>query len=226
MKYQAVVFDWDGTLADSTGRIVESMQCAAKDFDLSYRSEYDVKQIIGLGLPEAIITLWPQLERDRTVVKGVAKQYGLHYQDEQRTEVVLFDHALELIGQIKTLGLKVAVATGKSRVGLDRALGQFELASVFDDTRCADETRSKPHPLMLHELSSSLDVDSERMLMVGDTQFDLDMAHNGGMDSVAITHGAHSLEKLQLSKPMLVVDNLKQLSQWLSAQSEFVLKEN
>ncbi|MAA71148.1 MAG: HAD family hydrolase [Bermanella sp.] len=223
MKYQAVIFDWDGTLADSTGRIVEAMQCAAKDFDLPVRTGFEIQQIIGLGLPEAIITLWPHLERDPTVVKGMAKQYGLHYEDEVRSDVVLFEHAMELIEQIKSLGLKIAVATGKGRVGLNRVLNQFELMAVFDDTRCADETRSKPHPLMLHELSLSLNVDSEKMLMIGDTQFDLDMAHNAGMDCVAITHGAHSLEKLKQSQPLLVVDNLKQLSAWLSAQSEPVL---
>ncbi|MFT5593630.1 MAG: phosphoglycolate phosphatase [Oceanicoccus sp.] len=223
MKYQAIIFDWDGTLADSASRIVESMQCAAKDFDLPYRSEYDVKQIIGLGLPEAIVSLWPQLEADRTVVKGVAKQYGIHYHDEQRSDVVLFDYALELLVLIESLGLKVAVATGKSRTGLDRVLSQFDLAEHFDDTRCADETRSKPHPLMLHELSQSLNVDNEKMLMIGDTQFDLDMAHNAGMDSVAITHGAHSVEKLKLSSPMLMVDDLKQFAHWLSCQSELTV---
>lgn len=223
MKYQAVIFDWDGTLADSATRIVESMQCAAKDFDLPFRSEYDVKQIIGLGLPEAIISLWPKLEHDRTVVKGMAKQYSVHYHDENRTEVVLFDHALELLELIDSLDLKVAVATGKSRAGLDRVLTQFNMTHLFHDTRCADETRSKPHPLMLHELSQSLNVDNENMLMIGDTQFDLDMAHNAGMDSVAITHGAHSVDKLKLSAPMLMVDDLKQFAHWLSRQSELTV---
>ena len=222
MKYQAIIFDWDGTLADSTGRIVESMQCAANDFNLPYRSEYDVQQIIGLGLPEAIITLWPQLEDDRTVVKGMAKQYGVHYQDDERSDVILFDGAAELFALIKRLDLKLAVATGKGRSGLDRVLAQFELTQMFDETRCADETRSKPHPLMLHELSQALNVDVESMLMIGDTQFDLDMAHNAGMDSIGITHGAHSVEKLQQSKPMMLIDNLPQLTQWLSVQSEFV----
>jgi phosphoglycolate phosphatase len=223
MKYQAIIFDWDGTLANSASRIVESMQCAAKDFDLPFRSEYDVKQIIGLGLPEAIVSLWPKLEHDRTVVKGVAKQYSVHYQNEQRSDVVLFDHALELLDLIASLGLKIAVATGKSRAGLDRVLNQFQLMDAFDDTRCADETRSKPHPLMLHELSQSLGVDNEKMLMIGDTQFDLDMAHNAGMDSIAITHGAHSVEKLKQSSPMLVVDDLKQFAHWLSHQSELAV---
>jgi len=218
MKYKAIVFDWDGTLADSTACIVESMQCAAEECKLPYRSEYEVKQIIGLGLPEAIVTLWPEIEKDKTLIKMAAKQYGVHYLSEQRSEMVLYDHALELLEAIKRLNLRLAVATGKGRVGLNRVLGQFKLAHVFDDTRCADESRSKPHPLMLHELSRSLNVDTDNMLMVGDTQFDLDMATNAGMDSVAITHGAHDLEKLKKSNPIHVVDDLQQLTHWIHQQ--------
>lgn len=218
MKYKAIVFDWDGTLADSTACIVESMQCAAQACKLPFRSDFEVKQIIGLGLPEAIISLWPEIEQDRALVKLMAKQYGVHYLSEQRTQMVLFDHALELLDAIKRMNICLAVATGKGRVGLDRVLAQFKLAHIFDDTRCADETKSKPHPLMLHELSQSLNVDTDNMLMVGDTQFDLDMAANAGIDSVAITHGAHDLEKLQKSKPIHVVNDLKQLAYWIHQQ--------
>jgi len=218
MKYKAIVFDWDGTLADSTACIVESMQCAAEECQLPFRSEFEVKQIIGLGLPEAIVSLWPEIEHDRTLIKMVAKQYGMHYLSEQRSEMVLYEYALELLEAIKRLNIRLAVATGKGRVGLNRVLAQFKLAHVFDDTRCADETKSKPHPLMLHELSRSLNVDTDNMLMVGDTQFDLDMATNAGMDSVAITHGAHDLEKLKKSKPIHVVDDLEQLASWIHQQ--------
>jgi len=218
MKYKAIVFDWDGTLADSTACIVESMQCAAEECQLPFRSEFEVKQIIGLGLPEAIVSLWPEIEHDRTLIKMVAKQYGMHYLSEQRSEMVLYEYALELLEAIKRLNIRLAVATGKGRVGLNRVLAQFQLAHVFDDTRCADETKSKPHPLMLHELSRSLNVDTDNMLMVGDTQFDLDMATNAGMDSVAITHGAHDLEKLKKSKPIHVVDDLEQLASWIHQQ--------
>ena len=218
MKYKAIVFDWDGTLADSTACIVESMQCAAEECQLPFRSEFEVKQIIGLGLPEAIVSLWPEIDHDRTLIKMVAKQYGMHYLSEQRSEMVLYEYALELLEAIKRLNIRLAVATGKGRVGLNRVLAQFKLAHVFDDTRCADETKSKPHPLMLHELSRSLNVDTDNMLMVGDTQFDLDMATNAGMDSVAITHGAHDLEKLKKSKPIHVVDDLEQLASWIHQQ--------
>lgn len=219
MKYKAIVFDWDGTLVDSASHIVESMQNAAAQYSLPFRNEFEVKQIIGLGLPEAIVALWPEIEKDRSTIKAVSKQYGVHYLSENREQMQMFDYAHELFEQIRRLNLRLAVATGKSRVGLNRALSQFKLAHIFDDTRCADETRSKPHPLMLHELSRSLNVDTDNMLMVGDTQFDLDMATNAGVDSVAITHGAHELEKLKLSKPLHVVDDLKQLATWIAQQA-------
>ncbi|NVK38221.1 MAG: HAD-IA family hydrolase [Gammaproteobacteria bacterium] len=220
MKYKAIVFDWDGTLVDSASRIVESMQCAAQDHDLPFRNEFEVKQIIGLGLPEAIATLWPEIDSERALIKSVAKQYGVHYMAEQRAEMVLFDYAHELFEVIRKSGLKLAVATGKGREGLNRALEEFQLGHIFDDTRCADETKSKPHPLMLHELSKSLEVDVEHMLMVGDTQFDLDMAHNAGMDSVAITHGAHAVDKLKLSQPLHMVNSLQELANWLENQKQ------
>lgn len=226
MKYKAVVFDWDGTLVDSASRIVESMQCAAQDHDLPFRTEYEVKQIIGLGLPEAIAALWPEITGERTLIKSMAKQYGVHYVAEQRSDMVLFEFAHDLFESIKQSGLKLAVATGKGREGLNRALEEFQLGHIFDDTRCADETKSKPHPLMLHELSSSLEVDVEHMLMVGDTQFDLDMAHNAGMDSIAITHGAHDIEKLKLSRPLHMVHNLQELAAWLEVQKSHSNKTN
>ncbi|GAA6133528.1 HAD-IA family hydrolase [Oceaniserpentilla sp. 4NH20-0058] len=222
MKYKAIIFDWDGTLMDSTTRIVESMQCAAQEFDLPFRSEFEVKQIIGLGLPEAIVALWPELELDKSTVKSVARQYSVHFLAEERSEMALFEHALELFDVIKSLNLRLAVATGKGRVGLNRHFAQFKLAHVFDDSRCADETRSKPHPLMLHELSKSLNVETDNMLMVGDTQFDLDMAHNAGVDSVAITHGAHALDKLKKSNPIHIVDDLKQLTDWIHLQAKSI----
>lgn len=218
MKYKAVVFDWDGTLVDSAMRIVESMQCAAQEHGLPSKTAYEIKQIIGLGLPEAIVELWPELSIEDEAVTIMASLYGKHYHSEDRVEMVMFDHALELLSLIKEMGLKVAVATGKGRNGLNGALEQFELAHMFDDTRCADETLSKPHPLMLNELSDSLAVSVDEMLMIGDTQFDLDMAHNAGMDSVGITHGAHEAEKLLLSRPMHMVANLKELADWLEGQ--------
>ena len=217
MKYQAIVFDWDGTLVDSTGRIVEAMHLAANDVGLPKLTDYDVRQIIGLGLPEAIMNLWPQIEPQSKELASMREQYNHHYMSDYRAAMVFFDHALTLLESLNKEGFDVAVATGKSRSGLDRAFRELKAGHLFADSRCADETRSKPHSLMLNELSSSLGVEPEAMLMVGDTQFDLNMANAAGVDSVAITHGAHDEEKLAACDPLHTVHDLKSLHDWLLA---------
>ena len=215
MKYEAIIFDWDGTLVDSAGRIVESMQLAANDLSLEFRNDFQIKQIIGLGLPEAICTLWPELESRPKDVQEMRQQYNHHFIAEMRPAVEFFDYATQLLNKLSESGKDLAVATGKSRNGLDRAFRELKIGHMFRDSRCADETKSKPHPLMLEELSTSLGVSPESMLMVGDTEFDLKMASAAGIDSVAITHGAHSLDKLQACNPNGIVDDLKQLHEWI-----------
>ena len=215
MKYQAIIFDWDGTLVDSTARIVESMQCALKDVGLAWRSAFEVKQIIGLGLPEAIVELWPELSLESKQVLLMRKSYNDHFLSPERSDVTFFHFATDMLVQLKESGLMLAVATGKSRGGLDNAFTELDAGKYFDDSRCADETRSKPHPMMLEQLSGSLGVEPEAMLMVGDTQFDLDMARAAGVDSLALAHGAHEQNKLLLSKPLAVVDDLPAMFEWL-----------
>ncbi len=215
MKYEAIIFDWDGTLVDSAQRIVESMQHAAVDLSLSYRSAFDVRQIIGLGLPEAIVTLWPDLHVTDSTVKAMAERYNVHYMDEARPLTVFFAAAIELLEFIDKAGLDLAVATGKSRNGLDRAFRDFKIGHMFRDSRCADETKSKPHPLMLHELAVSLGVEPSAMLMVGDTDFDINMAQAAGVDAVAITHGAHDESRLRACEPLAMVEDLPALQLWL-----------
>lgn len=217
MKYQAIIFDWDGTLVDSTARIVESMQCALKDMGLEWRSEYEVKQIIGLGLPEAIVDLWPCLLIESEEVQLMRERYNYHFISDKRPNVAFFEFATEMLTQLKDSGLSLAVATGKSRAGLDNAFKELKAGSYFTESRCADETRSKPHPLMLEQLSESLGIEPCAMLMVGDTQFDLDMAHAAGIDSIALAHGAHAREKLLGSYPLAVVDDLPALLEWLKS---------
>jgi len=217
MKYRAIVFDWDGTLVDSTARIVESMQCALKDVGLAWRTAHEVKQIIGLGLPEAIVDLWPELTLESLEVQQMRERYNYHFVSPQRSEINFFDFASEMLAALKDLGFVLAVATGKSRAGLDRAFEELNVGHYFADSRCADETRSKPSPVMLNELSESLGVAPEAMLMVGDTQFDLDMAHAAGVDSLALAHGAHERQKLLESKPLAVVDDLPAFFDWLKA---------
>lgn len=215
MKYQAIIFDWDGTLANSTGRIVESLQLASQDAQLSQLSEFELKQIIGLGLPEALCKLWPELATDETAMSEVRDLYAKHYMSGSRSTISFFNHADLLLESLLKANLDLAVATGKSRVGLNRAFKELKAGHWFRDSRCADETKSKPHPLMLHELAASLSVAPENMLMIGDTTFDLDMATAAGVDSVAITHGAHEQEKLIGCNPVHVVHSLKELNDWL-----------
>ena len=215
MKYEAVIFDWDGTLVDSTGRIVEAMQLASADAGMTKLSDFDIKQIIGLGLPEAICELWPKLEQDVSTLNEMRRLYNLHYMSDLRSVMTFYDHAENLLTGLLRANLDIAVATGKSRQGLDRAFREFKIGHMFRDSRCADETKSKPHPLMLEELSSSLGVDPSAMVMIGDTEFDLKMANAAGIDGVAITHGAHDEKKLKACNPVMVVDSLKELHNWL-----------
>lgn len=215
MKYQAIIFDWDGTLVDSTGRIVESMQLAAKDGSLPILSDFEIKQIIGLGLPEAICQLWPELEGDEKSLNEMRHLYNHHYMGESRPAMEFYAYAENLLLNLSKASLDLAVATGKSRSGLDRAFRELKTGHMFRDSRCADETKSKPHPLMLEELAQSLGVEPAAMLMVGDTTFDLDMAAAAGVDSIGITHGAHDQEKLGACRPVHMVHNLQQLNDWL-----------
>jgi phosphoglycolate phosphatase len=215
MKDQAIIFDWDGTLSNSTGRIVESLQLASRDAQLRELSEFELKQIIGLGLPEALRQLWPELDGDITAVDKMRELYAKHYMSEMRSTISFFEHAGSMLDNLLKADLDLAVATGKSRVGLDRAFKELKAGHWFRASRCADETKSKPHPLMLNELAASLSVAPENMLMVGDTTFDLEMANAAGIDAVAITHGAHHLDKLMACNPVHVVHDLKQLNDWL-----------
>jgi len=215
MKYQAVIFDWDGTLVDSAQRIVESMQAAAQEVALSFRSDFEIRQIIGLGLPEALMQLWPELTPGDDRLQSMRVAYNHHFLAEVRPKVRFFDFATELLSLLAVANLDLAVATGKSRQGLDRAFKEMKIGHVFRDSRCADETRSKPDPKMLQELSQSMGVEPSAMLMIGDTDFDINMAHAAGVDAVAITHGAHDEKRLRASEPLAMVEDLPALFAWL-----------
>lgn len=204
---------------DSAQRIVESMELAAEDLGLEVRTPHEIRQIIGLGLPEAIIDLWNHLDSDQRTVDEMRARYNHHYLSEDRSDMPFYEYALDMLGQLKEEGYRLAVATGKSRNGLDRIFNERNVGHFFHDSRCADETRSKPHPLMLEELSYTLNIEPEHLLMVGDTQWDLDMANNAGIDSIGVSHGAHAKEKLLLSKPKALVDDLTELHDWIRAQA-------
>lgn len=212
-KYGVIIFDWDGTLVDSTARIVDSMQTAADEVGLPKLSDLAIQQIIGLGLPEAIRQLWPdilaeQLQRMRVL-------YPANFSGHSDVPVDFFSQALQVCEELKALGYDLAVATGKTRRGLNEMIERMSVPDVFTITRCADETSSKPDPLMLNEILTELKLTSKQGLMVGDTSFDLDMARSIGMDSIGMTHGAHANEILLASGAKALCHDLNELLGWI-----------
>jgi phosphoglycolate phosphatase len=212
-QYDLIVFDWDGTLMDSTQQIVDAMQLSIKQLDLPRLSNKSVSQIIGLGLNEAIHALYPDLD------PNMRQALGMHYQQNWLNspyEAPLFDNAYHLIEQLHQQNYFLSVATGKGRRGLNKVLQQTQLGSFFHATRCVDECHSKPHPDMLQQLMDYLGVTPNRTLMIGDTSHDLNMASNAKADAIAVTHGAHDIETLEQCNPKFIAENLHQVQQWLT----------
>ena len=212
--YELLVFDWDGTLVDSIGRIVAAMHAATDRCGLERCSDEAVKGIIGLALPEAIAVLYPALvpaEVDR-----LRLMYSECYVLLDQQPSPLFPGVEQGLLAFREQGYRLAVATGKTRRGLQRILDALGWEDFFDITRCADETASKPDPLMLHEILQHCGVTAERALMVGDSSFDLLMAQRAGMDAVAVGYGAQTLAALGVHDPKLSVSDFMQLSAWLS----------
>ena len=222
--YQLLIFDWDGTLVDSIGRIVESMRRAADTCGLPQRSDEAIRGIIGLGLPEAIQTLYPEL-REAVLVERFREGYSEHYLALENEPSALFDGVEESLEAFREQGYRLAVATGKSRRGLQRVLQGRGWLDYFDVTRCADETASKPHPRMLHEILQHCAVAPARALMVGDSVFDLQMARNAGMDSVAVGFGAQPLESLRAHGPRLAISEFSELRAWLQGRASVATVE-
>lgn len=204
-----VIFDWDGTLCNSVGAIVASMQAAAAELALEVPEPACVREIIGLGLSEALARLFPDLETCRH--QDLTAAYSRHYAAPDRAQTPLFPGAMTTLEALRERGLELAVATGKSRRGLDRVLASLQLADFFDATRCADETRSKPHPLMLREIMTERGKSPAEVLMVGDSEYDLAMAREAGVRSVGVSYGVHSGARLAGHQPLAIIDALPQL---------------
>jgi len=216
LKYELIVWDWDGTLMDSTPTIVRCIQDACRDLDLPVPDDSMASHVIGLGLQEALRRAVPTLSvQDHP---KLVDRFRFHYLTKDH-ELSLFTGAKELLYTLKDKGHLLAVATGKSRKGLDRSLGFHDLHDVFADTRTPDETFAKPHPGMLMELSEALMVPMEKVLMIGDTTHDLLMANNAGADAVAVTYGAHPLNVLKTENPKACVANVQELSDWLAVHA-------
>lgn len=216
MKYPFVIFDWDGTLVDSEARIINSMQAAADDYGWQPAlTDEAVRNIIGLALPEAIRHICPGIDEEG--VEVIRQGYTYHFLEQSSLDMPLFDGVMDGLHRLKEAGCMLAVATGKSRKGLDRVLPEVGLDNLFAHTRCADETLSKPDPLMLHELLDVTGFDVRQAVMVGDTEYDLGMARNAGMDRIAVTYGAHHPDRLQSYNPVFVADHFIQLVDWVLA---------
>jgi len=207
------IFDWDGTLSDSAAKIVSCMQAAATDVRLPVLSFERTASIIGLGLPEAVADLYPQASSSQR--EKVRRGYSEHYIKADVVPSSFFPGVIRGLEDLKARGYKIAVATGKTRKGLDRVLTALELQDFFHSSRCADETRSKPHPQMLNELLHEFDLQAHQAVMVGDTSFDLAMAEAIDMPRLAVSYGAHPVERLIAHRPNLLADNFSEVHQWL-----------
>jgi phosphoglycolate phosphatase len=212
-QFDLIVFDWDGTLMDSTATIVKCIQASAKDLGLPVPDNKSASYVIGLGLHDAMQAALPGL--DPKYYPRMVERYRYHYLARDQ-ELVLFDGVLDMLTELSRQGYFLAVATGKSRVGLNRALDTVKLMSIFDATRCADETFSKPHPAMLQELTRELGQDMKRTIMIGDTTHDLQMAINAGAAGVGVRYGAHGAAELSSLNPLYLAGSVPDLHAWLN----------
>lgn len=211
-----LIFDWDGTLADSISNIVVAMQRAAVDVGLPVRSERAVRDIIGLALPDAVAVLYPEIQSP--LEQRVVEAYTDNYLQLEQQPSALFEGVYQALDALRAEGFQLAVATGKTRRGLDRMLASHDLQNYFDATRCADETAGKPSPLMLTEILAELEVAAGDACMVGDSEFDIIMGHNAGVRPVAVTYGAMTPQQLLRCNPVHCVDTFDEFHGWALPQ--------
>lgn len=212
-KYELIVFDWDGTLMDSEARIVTCVQRAAAQVGMPVPADEAARDVIGLGLSEAMQMVFPGAANHE--VEALIDAYRAHWLGDDVEPATMFPGVRELIGGLHGAGHLLAVATGKSRRGLDKALDESGLGFYFHATRCADEAHSKPHPQMLQEILADLDTHPQATVVVGDTEYDMQMARNAGVEAVGVSHGVHATERLMADGAIRCFDNLYQLSKWL-----------
>lgn len=215
-RYKLLIFDWDGTLMDSAAAIAASIQAACADLGLPVPSEERARYIIGLGLQDAMEYLLPAL--DPALYPQLVDRYREHFMARDGG-TGLFPGTAQAVRKLHAGGHLLAIATGKSRRGLDRALGATGLIGYFHRTRCADEGYSKPHPGMLQCLLDELRVPARDALMIGDTTHDMDMARAAGVDGLAVTYGAHGKDALLGSAPVACVERDEELWRWLDAHA-------
>ncbi len=210
-RFDLVVFDWDGTLIDSTATIARAIQQSAADLGLKVPDFDTASHVIGLGLHDALARAVPDLTPARAA--EFAARYRVHYLANEES-LELFAGIRELLDWLGARK-RLAIATGKSMAGLSRALDATRLRPHFSATRCADQTSPKPHPAMLLELSDELGVPTERILMIGDTTHDLQMARAASAQSIGVTYGAHPRAQLAALEPLALVESVAELSRWM-----------
>ena len=214
MKYQLLIFDWDGTLSDSAAQIVRAMQSAIQGLQLPPRSDESIRELIGLGLNEALGQLYPEIELES--LRKLLDGYRAQWLSEGAGEAPLFAGALEAMQRLHALGHRFAVATGKSRRGLNRSLRHHaELHHMISCSRTADETRSKPDPLMLAEILELEGLRPEHALMIGDTEYDVAMARSIGMPALGVTCGVHAPDRLLRAGAQALIEDVGRLPAWL-----------
>lgn len=213
-RYQLLIFDWDGTLSDSAGQIVGAMQTAIRGLNLPPRPDESIRELIGLGLSEGMQKLYPEIETDGLL--ELLKGYRAQWLSEGAGEAPLFSGALDAIKALHGQGYRIAIATGKSRRGLDRSLRHHaELWAMVSSSRCADETLSKPHPLMLQELLEHEDLGPSEALMIGDTEYDMVMARAIGMPGLGVTCGVHAPQRMLDAGAQSLLESVRDLPRWL-----------
>jgi len=217
-QYPLLVFDWDGTLVDSIERIVTSLQHACKHVADTEITETRAKNVIGLGLMEAISQLLPELDAksESGVLENIADVYRQHYLYDNPIPAPLFAGVNELLTDLRDTGYTLAISTGKSRVGLERSINEHKLAEYFAASRCAGENKSKPHPEMLHEILQQLNFSPAQALMIGDSEHDLKMANNANVSSIGVTQGVHDTTTLAKLNPLTCLSNITELSDYLN----------
>ena len=214
-----IVFDWDGTLMDSEARIVGCLRAALSDINLPDKPDEQLKNVIGLGLREALQKLHPEgTEKEHT---ELTNRYRYHFLETSTIPSPLFDGANQLLETLNQQGYFLTIATGKGRIGLDKVLDETGIGHMFHYTRCADETRSKPHPQMLEELMDLCAVEPHETLMVGDTEYDLQMAQHAGAHSLAVSYGVHDKDRLLACNPLDCVDSMMELADWLTNKVKY-----
>jgi phosphoglycolate phosphatase len=216
-QFPLLVFDWDGTLVDSIERIVSSLQFASKQVVDINISESQARNVIGLGLMEAIEKLHPELDSQQhsESLTKIAETYRQHYLYDNQVPAPLFTGVNELLDDLRENGYTLAISTGKSRIGLEKSINEHLLSDYFATTKCAGENKSKPDPEMLHEILSELNFSADQTVMIGDSEHDMKMANNANIPCIGITHGVHDAVTLKKHKPLTCLDNITALSDFL-----------